>query len=160
VDGRVGRIGELLGQHGPGGVGDDLGGLLDSTAHALWAGGQNQLGPIGAEQGAALFRHGLGHREDDLVAAGRSDHRESDSGVARGALDDGAARGQLARSLCSVDDGNAEAVFDAGRGVVELELREHGGAEPLGHAVQANQRSVPEDLGDVVVDAGHGESLI
>jgi hypothetical protein len=160
VDGRVRGVGELLGQHGTRGVRNDLGGLLDRAAHALGAGGQNEFGSVGAQQRAALLRHGLGHGQDDLVAAGRADHGERDAGVARGALDDGSARGKLARRLGGIDDRDAETVFDARRRVVELELGEHGGPEPRGDAVEANQWSVSEDLGDVVVDAGHGESLI
>ena len=36
--------------------------------------GEHELGAVGAQQRAALLRHGLGHREDDPVAAGGADH--------------------------------------------------------------------------------------
>jgi hypothetical protein len=72
-----------------------------------------------------------------------------DSGI----VHDRAARLQLAGRFGRIDDGDAEAVLDAGGGVVELQFREHGGAESLGDLVQAHQRGVSEDLGDVVVDA-------
>ena len=47
---------------------------------------------------------------------------------------------------------NTEAILDAGRRVVELELREHRRARAIRHPVQPNQWRFPVDLGDVVVD--------
>ncbi len=64
--------------------------------------------------------------------------------------------GELARGLGRVDERDAETVLDARRGVVELELREHVGADALGHAVEPDERGVAERGGDVGVDAGHG----
>ena len=91
VDLRVGRVGELLGPDGVLGVGHDLLGLLDGAAHALGAGGQDDLGAVRAQHDPALGGHGLRHGQDDLVAAGGADHGQGDAGVAAGGFDDGAA---------------------------------------------------------------------
>ena len=158
VDLDVRLVLELLREHGAGGLGGDLLGACDGALHALAARGEHELGAVGAQQRAALLAHGLGHRDDDAVAAGGADHRERDAGVAARALDDGAAGLQRARRLGGVDDADAEAVLHARRGVVELELGEDGRVGAVGHAVQAHERRATEDLGDVVEDLGHGAS--
>ena len=132
VDLRVGLVGELLGPDGVLGVGHDLLGLLDRAAHALGAGRQHDLGAERAEQHAALVAHGLGHGQDDLVAAGRADHGQGDAGVAAGAFDDGAAGLERTGLLGRVDDRDADAVLHAVGRVVELELDRHGGVEAFG----------------------------
>ena len=154
VDLRVGLVDELGGEDSVVGVGHDLVGLLHRTAHALGARGEHQLGAEGAEDDAALLAHGVGHREDHLVTAGGTDQGQGDAGVAGGALDDGAARLQLAGLLGGVDDGLADAVLDAVGRVVELQLRDDGAGQALGNAVQLHQRGAADEVGDVLVD-GH-----
>ena len=158
VDLDVGLVLELLREHRAGGLGGDLRGAGDGALHALAAGGEHEFGPVGAQQRPALLAHGLGHGDDDAVAPCGADHRERDAGVAARALDDGAAGLQRARRLRRIDDADAESVLHAGRGVVELELREHGRGGAVGHAVQSHERRATEDLGDVVEDLGHGAS--
>ena len=155
VDGGVRLVGELLGQNRTRRFGGDLLGLRDSALHALSRVGQHEFGAVTLEQKLALGRHRRGHRQDDLVAACRAYHGQRDSGVAAGRLDDRAARGELARGFGGIHDRNAEAVLDAGCGVVELELCQHGAIDALRDAVQADERGVSERTGDVVVDAGH-----
>src|SRR5699024_11427596 len=111
----VGGVVELLALHRAGLLGDLLG-LLDGALHALGGLGEHQLGPEGAQQHPPLLGHGLGHRQNDLVAAGGADHRERDTGVSAGGLDDGAPGPERSGLLGGVDHGHADAVLDRVRG--------------------------------------------
>ena len=51
----------------------------------------HHFGPEGLEQAHLLLGHLVGHREDAAVTLERGGDRETHAGVARGALDDGAA---------------------------------------------------------------------
>src|SRR5690606_39889563 len=90
---------------------------------------------------------------------GGADHRQRDAGVARGALDDGAAGGQRTGPLGGVDDGDAHPVLDGVGGVVELQLGQDRGLEALGEAVETHERGAADECGDVVVDTCHGGSF-
>ena len=159
MDRCIGGVGELVGEHRAGGVGHDLRSLLDRSARALAAGGQDELGAIGPRQRPALHAHGLGHRQDHLVAAGRADHCQCDTGVAAGAFDDRAAGLQCAGGFRSVHDGHAESILDAGRGIVELELGQNRGTKSSADGVESDQRGVAKSFGDVLVNAaGHGQA--
>src|SRR5690606_9663461 len=135
--------------------GDALGGL-DRATHTLRAGGQDELGTVGTQESPALLRHRLGHRQDDLVAARGTHEGERDPGVAARRLDDRPAWGQLAGGLRGVDDRDTDAVLDRARRVVELELRGDRRADALRESVDAHERRAADELGGVVVDAGHG----
>ena len=87
---RVGRVLELLRHEVLLRVaGHDLLGLGDGARHALGALGEDQLGAEGAQHAAPLERHGLGHGQDERVAARRGHEGQRDAGVAAGRLDDG-----------------------------------------------------------------------
>ena len=92
VRGRVCRVDELTRDKAVRGLLRKLICLRDRAGHTLCALGQNQLRAVGLEHIAALDGHGLGHGEDDAVAAGRRDSRQTDAGVAGGRLDDGSPR--------------------------------------------------------------------
>ena len=124
------------------------------------AGREDELGAERAQQGAALLRHGLRHRQDDVVAAGRADERERDARVAAGGLDDRAAGLELAGRLGGVDDRDADAVLDRVGRVVELELADDGRGGSVGDLVDADQRGVADERRRVVVDACHGSSSV
>ena len=155
VDFGVGLVGELLGPDGVLRVGHDLLGLLHGAAHALGAGGQHDLGAVGAQHDPAFGGHGLRHGQDDLVAAGRAHHGQGDAGVAGRAFDDGAAGLEGTGLLRGVDDGDADAVLDAVGRVVELQLDGHSGVQAFGQPVQPDQRSAADQLGYIVIDPCH-----
>ena len=134
---------------------DDLLGLLHGAAHALGAGGQDDLGAVRAQHDPAFGGHGFRHGQDDLVAAGRAHHGQGDSGVAGRAFDDGAAGLEGTGLLGSVDDGDADPVLDAVGRVVELQLDGHGGVKAFGQPVQPDQRSSAHQLGYIVIDRCH-----
>ena len=155
VDLDVRLVLELTGQDRARGLGEDLLGLRDRALHAAGGVGEDELGAVCLQQQPALDGHGGRHGEDDLVSTCRADHREGDAGVAARRLDDRAAGVQLAGCLGGIDDRDAQAILDAGGGVVELELRQNGAADALRDAVEAYQRGVAEGRGDVGMDAGH-----
>ena len=98
---------------------------LVHPAHRL---GDLELGAVHAQQRLALAAHALRHRQDELVAARGADEGERDAGVARGRLDDRRLAGlDLPVGLGGVDHRHADAVLDAARRVVHLELGEHLG---------------------------------
>ena len=60
MDGGVGGVHKLAGDHALGGLARQLLGLGDSALHAQRALGQHQLGTVAAHKLAALHAHGLG----------------------------------------------------------------------------------------------------
>ena len=127
-------------------------GLGDGAVHALVAGRQHDLGAEGLEQPAAFQAHGLGHGDDELVAAGGAGEGQADAGVAAGRLDDGRVLVDLAVALGGVDHGHADAVLDRPERIEALQLGDDGGLGVADHAAQPDQRRVADGLGDVVVD--------
>ncbi len=158
VDLRVRRVLELVGEDRAGTLRGDLLGPGDAALHALRRGREDQLRAEHAQQRAPLLRHRLGHRQHELVASRRRDHRQRDAGVAAGRLDDGAAGLQAAVGLGRVDDGRTDAVLHRVRRVVELQLHRDGRAEPLREAVDPYERGVADGFGDVA-ENGHGASV-
>src|ERR671913_687002 len=153
VDLGVCLVGELPSEDRALALGDDLLGARDRALHALGAGGEDELGAVGAQEGPALLAHRLRHGEDDLVAASGPHHGQGDAGVPRRRLDDGAAGRQLTGGLRGVDDRDTDAVLDRARRAVELELGGHGGVA-VDDPVEPDERGVADGLGHVVED-GH-----
>ena len=87
MNGRVGRVLELLCKIGVRGAGGDPLGLGNRAAHSFGAGSQHQLRAVAAQQQAALDRHGFRHGQDAAVAFGRADKCQADAGVAGSRLD-------------------------------------------------------------------------
>ena len=157
VNGNVGLVLELPGQDGAGSCGGNFFGFGNGALHPLGSGGQDNLGTVRSKQHATLHAHAVGHGQDDLVAASRTDQSQGDSGVSAGALHNRAAGLQRARLLSSINNGLAETVLHTVAGVVELELGQDGGAGALAHAVDAHEGRVAGQVGDVVVNASSHE---
>ena len=81
------------------------------------------------ERVGLLLRLLVGRREDALVALHDRGDREAHAGVAGRALDDRAARLQLARALGVLDHPHGHAVLDRVAGVEGLELDEDVGVD-------------------------------
>ena len=156
VDFGVGGVVELLEDMAVGGLGEDLFGLGDGALHAVGAGGENDFGTEGEEQDAALDGHGVWHGDDDGVAFDGGGEGEADAGVAAGGLDEGGdAGGDFAFALGGLDHGEADAVFDAGGGVVALKLENDAGSGAFGDVVELDERGVSDEVGDACGDV-HG----
>ncbi len=106
----------------------------------------HHLGPVGPQQGHLLGGDLVRHGENAAVAAASGHDRQSDPGVARGRLDDGAAPPQQALGLGGVDHGQGGSVLDAATGVEELELGEQLARQVAADAVHPNERSVADQV--------------
>ena len=133
----------------------DLLGLGDGTGHALGGLGEDQLGAENGHHPATLDRHRLGHRQDQLVAAGCCCEGEGDAGVAGGGLDNHLVFGELAALLGIPNHVGADPALHAVSGIATFDLCQHGGFAVLGDAVQLHQRGVADGEAVVVVNAGH-----
>ena len=153
----VGGVFKLPGDEAAGQLRSQLLGPGDGARHAVFAGGEHQLGAVGREQGAPLGAHGVGHGENDAVAAGDADGGEPDAGVAARRLDDDAAGGQATVGLGRFDHVQGDAVLRGARGVEALELQEEVGGQlrQLTVADGLEQRGVPDELAQGTVGV-HG----
>jgi len=148
VNGRVGRILELLRDERLGKLPGQLLRLFDGAAHPQGAGGQDQLGPVGLQEIPALDAHGVRHHQDHLVALGGRGKGQGDAGVAAGGLDDHGVLVELAFPLRRLEHGEPDAVLDAPGRVEVLQLAVDLGAGLVGDPVEAEQRRVPDQLCD------------
>jgi len=112
-------------------------------------GAHDDLGAERAQEIALLLTLLVGHRADDAVPLDRRGHREADSGVAAGRLDDGAARLEQPASLRIFDHAQADPVFDRAAGIQVLELPDDRWLEPSPDARESDQRRVADDGEDV-----------
>jgi hypothetical protein len=108
---------------------------------------QVEAGTVGQHQAAALDAHAVGHHQDEFVALDGGHHGQADAGVARGRLDDGAARLQRAASLGVFDHGQRNAVLDRAAGVAALGLDPDVGAGAE-QSVDAHMRRVADGFED------------
>ena len=150
----VGGVFKLPGDEAAGQLRRQLLGPGDGARHAVFAGGEHQLGAVGREQGAPLGAHGVGHGENDAVAAGDADGGEPDAGVAARRLDDDSARLQQAALLGIVQHGAGDAVLYAARGVKIFDLGQQVclQAARCGEALQLHERRVADKLGNAGID--------
>src|SRR5205807_9307209 len=86
----------------------------------------------------------LGHANDGAVTAGIADQRETNPGIAGGALDDDAARAQQPALFGVFDDVEGGAVLDRAAGVEELGLAEDRAPRLLGGPPQLYQRRLSD----------------
>src|SRR5206468_8735919 len=77
--------------------------------------------------------------------------RQADTGVAARPLDDGPTRLEPALPLRLRDDWSANAVLDRSTGIEDLGFRVHWRADAACHLAEADERSPPNQLADVIV---------
>ena len=157
----VGRVYKLAGHKAVGDLLRQLVGLGNGALHALGTVGQHQLGAVGLHQLAALDAHRLGHDDDDAVAAGGGDGRQTDTGVAGGRLDDDGAGLQLAGGLGVVDHGPGDTVLDGAGGVEIFQFSENFCLKVLGvfNMGELQQRGVADQLVCGSINLAHGSFL-
>src|SRR5439155_340049 len=99
-----------------------------------------------------LLAHLVGDDEHQPVALARGNECQPESGVARGGLDDRAARLQLSIALGGLDHRESDAVLDRASGILALELEEklaRPGVEPR----HLHERRVADERKDVAHSA-------
>ncbi len=155
MDGRIGRVLELLQEHVLGVAGGDLLGLGDGALHALGAFGQNESGAVGQQQLAPLDAHGLGHGQRDGDAPCCRHEGQRDAGVAAGRLDNLLAGAEQSALFGIPDHRRADAALDRVGRVAALDLGQHGGTGAVGDAVEADQRRAADGERVVGEDVRH-----
>ena len=150
VDGRVGRVLELLGHEEVALTLGDLLGLGDGPTHAVGTRGEDQLGAVAPQQHPSLLAHGLRHGEDAPVATGGAHHGQGDAGVATGRLDHGRARSEQPGFLGGIDHGHGDPVLHAARRVEELEFGHDRCPGVVPDVAETHERGPADQLGDVV----------
>ena len=115
----------------------------------------DQLGAGQPQHVLLLVRLGVGDDDDGLQTQGVADQRQTDAGIAGGALDHRAARLEPARIERIADDEQRGAVLDRLAGIHELGLAEDGAAGLLRGALELDQRGIADRL-DNAVAVGHG----
>ena len=119
--------------------------------------GQDQLRAVGFHQLTALDGHGLGHDDDNAVAARGCDRGQADAGIAGGRLNDDGAGLQLAGGFGVVDHRLCDAVLDGAGGIEVFQLGENLGlqAQFLFDMCELEQRSLADELVCGSIDLGH-----
>ena len=160
VNGRVGRVVELLQDVAVRRLRKNFLGLGDGALHAVGAGREHNLRAEGQQRNAPLEAHGLRHGEDDFVALDRGHKSQRDAGVAAGGLNEhGLAGGDLAGLLGGVDHGKADAVLHARSGVLAFQFDDDGCGQSGGHTVQPHQGGVANEFSYIRGNARHNDLL-
>ena len=116
----------------------------------------HDLGAVAAQHRDLLLAHLVGHHEDAAVALLRRRDREPDAGVARGRLDDRAARLELPVALGGLDHREPDPVLVRAARVQELELREDRPGHVARDPVEPDDRRVADQVEHGRVLARHG----
>ena len=119
-------------------------GFANRAVAAVHRIGQDELRPVRLQQ-APAFDRGVGREaERDAVAAGRAEHGVGDAGVARGRIEEHAARLERARALAVEDHRQRGAILDRSPRVLRLELRIDLDARSRLEPSQADERRAPD----------------
>jgi len=154
MDGRIGRVLELLRDEAARIRRADLLRLVDGPLHAERTVGEDDFGAVGGEQPPAFDAHRLRHGEDEAIPFDRGGEGQPDAGIAAGGFDDEAAGLEDAAFFGIHDHGEADAVLDTAAGVGRFDFDENFRAAAV-EPVDPNQRSMPDQFGGVRCNASH-----
>src|SRR4029079_13471622 len=148
VGARVVRVGVLVGLPGIRLLREPVGDVVVRVrvVRCDRGGADDHFGAVGLQHVALVLADFVGADEDAPVAALLGDEREPDTGVARGRLDDGPARLELAGLLGRLDHPDCDPVLHGTARVHVLHLREHQGCGAVGGAVEPDQRGVADQV--------------
>ena len=116
---------------------------------ALPARREHQIGPVGAHELFSLIAHPLGHDDDAGIPLHRGYERAGDACVAGGAFEHRHAGPQAAALLRFQNHVVVDAILEAPRWRIPLQLRVDLGAQVRRHLVQANQGRTPDGVENV-----------
>jgi hypothetical protein len=142
----IGGIAELLRHEVAGIFPAQFLGLGDRAMHSAGVGRKHELGSVRDQQRASLLAHGIRHRENQVVALDRRNQRQTDSGIARGGLNDGVARLDASALLGILNHRQTNPVLDAATGVKIFELGPNLGVVFSGNPVKPDYRCVSDEL--------------
>src|SRR6266851_3886407 len=115
---------------------------------ALAAGREDEVGAVGAHDLLALLAHPLGHDDRAAIALDGRDEGAGDPGVAGRALEHAHPRAEIAPRLGAVEHVQIDAVLEAARRAVPLELHVDRRCQAGGHAVERDEWRASDRLGD------------
>ncbi len=148
-------VGELV-EHLAAPLGLHLQRQVAGAFHALFLAHQNQLGTVGGHRRLALGAGVVRHDQDEFVALDRRRHGQGDAGIARSRLDQGVAGLDVATRLGTGDHRQRRTILDRTSRIVAFELDQQRVGGFARQALQANQRSVADAVGNGRVLNCHG----
>ena len=157
----VGRVDELPRDKGTGRLLRKFLCAGDGTRHAACPLGQHQLGTERAQNLPPLDRHGVGHHDDEAIAAGGGNGCEPDARIPGGRLDDDGILRQDPARLGVIQHGACHAVLDRSRWVQTLRFGEERETEPqfFFDIGEPHERRIADETVDGSVDFAHNESF-
>ncbi len=150
VNGRVGRVFELLRHERVVGFVDKVLRGIDGAFHAVSGGCQDEVRAHRSQQRASFDRHGFGHCQRELVAFGGTNECQCDPCISAGRFDDVGVGVDVPVTLTGFDHRDADPVLDAVERLEELTLRKHGRAAGGDEAIDLHHRCVTNRASDVV----------
>ena len=157
VHGGICGVGELGSDNGPGTRITDALSFCDSGGHSTLGVGKDQFRTKGTNKDAALEAHRGRHDNDNLVTACCTDHRECNAGISRGGFDNSPARLEFPGCFCGINNGTSNTILDGRSRVESLDFRDDFRATFV-QAVNSNQGSATDEVGDICCDVGHDVS--
>ena len=132
-------------------------GAGDGARHAAYPLGQHQFRPERAQDLPPLDRHGIGHDDDETIAARGGDGRQPDAGVPGRRLNDHAVLRQEPARLRVVQHGARDTILDRTRRIHTFRFREERKPEPQLplDMCQLNQRCIADQLIDRRIYLSH-----
>ncbi|SKP30437.1 Uncharacterised protein [Mycobacteroides abscessus subsp. massiliense] len=122
-------------------------------------GAHDDLGPVGPQHIPLVLADLVGAHEHAVISLALRDQCESDPSIARGGLDDGAARLEQPRLLGGLDHLDGDAVLRAAAGIEVFDLGCHR-REALGHhRVEPDEGGVADQIRDMLGDAHAGNAI-
>ena len=122
--------------------------------------GEDDVGPVRAEDALPFGRDVLRDAQADAVTARRADHRVGDAGVAGGRVEDDPALLEAAGAFALEDHPQCGAILDRAARVLPLGLgvQLHAGGHIAFEAAQAHERRVADQVDNRVVRGRRGSA--
>ena len=124
MNGRIGRIVELLRNEAAWRSSLQLLGLADGSLHALSTRRKHHLGTQCLQQVATFYAHSIGHGEDELITLHGRHESQAYTRISTGRLDDSGPWLQQATCLCILDHGQCHTIFHTTGRIEILQLRD------------------------------------
>ena len=154
VNFRVGRIIKLLQHDRTINLGHQFFSTGNRTFHALGRRGQVNLCPQKHQHLAPFNRHAFRHGQNKVVALGRSNESQRNTGIARSRLNQGGTRFDLARLLGGFDHCQTDTILDRCQRIEEFKLADQIRfyAFCFCQTRKANQRRCTDGVDNAVVN--------
>ena len=106
----------------------------------------DHLGPIGLQHVNFFLAHLVRDREDATVSTDRCSHRQPKPGIARGALDNGAARFEQARLLSPLYHVDRHSIFNRARWIKVFHFGVNGRHVRFNNIIESDKRGSADQI--------------